>query len=141
MGIMAKYGIRIGMLLLSVLVLAACQSDSGDPTEAVTTYLSTLVEKDREGFTEAICNDWERDGRIEFDSFGAVDASLNTITCEAGDAADGYTPVDCTGTIQVSYGGEREGEIDVAERTYRVVEEDGAWRMCGYVADSEAESD
>jgi hypothetical protein len=121
------------VLLAGVMLLAACESASNDPGEAVTSYLEALVEKDREAFDQTYCADFEREAATEFDSFGAVDAALEDVTCEAGDATNGFRPVTCSGAIQITYDGERQDQaMDLSARTYRVTEEDGEWLMCGY---------
>ena len=126
---------HIMILTMAVLAvfLAACGSAEqvGDPSEAVESYLQALVDRDSNRMIANSCADWESGARLEHDAFAAVTLNLESVACqqtgEQGDAA----VVGCTGAIIANYGAE-DMEIDVADRPYRVVREDGEWRMCGY---------
>lgn len=138
---MSQPGKMLLLLVCTVLVLAACDATSpaGDDAEtgaaaAIEAYLNAMVNKDQEAFSELYCADYEADARTEFDSFGAVEASLTDLACENGETVDGVTLVNCTGTIDILYNGE-ERSLDTARDPYRAVQEDGLWRMCGYERD------
>lgn len=125
--------IRLGIMGVLLLALAACApaaDESGAP-RAVERYLQTLVAKDRDAFLTLFCADYEADALIEFDSFGAVEATLEGVTC-AGASQDGDDAlVKCAGSIQVTYRGEDNKALSLADVTYRVRQEDGEWRVCG----------
>ncbi|MDX2078095.1 MAG: hypothetical protein SFZ02_16815 [bacterium] len=105
-------------------------TDSG-ATQVVEQYLTLLVNKDETGFSQILCPAYEGYGMREFRSFGAVDASLNNVSC-VEDGADGDTTlVLCTGTIDVVYQGEDTRGIDLSREVYRAVQEDGQWKVCG----------
>ena len=77
------------------------------------------------------CADWEEDARLEHTSFAAVKLSLENPDCRVSGEQDGYILVNCTGKIIANYGAE-DLEIDISKQIYRVLEEGGEWRMCGY---------
>ena len=116
-----------------IVLLAACApaaDESGAP-QAVERYLQTLVAKDRDAFLALFCADYEADALIEFDSFGAVEATLEGVSCASAgrDGADAL--VKCAGSIQVTYRGEDNQALSLADVTYRVRQEDGEWKVCG----------
>lgn len=122
------------MLLALVAVsfsLTSCGSSSTDaPAKAVENYLNALVAKDAERLPTLVCGDWEEDALIELDSFQAVTASLENVSCTQT-GTDGDTAlVLCTGNIVASYNNEDQ-RLDLSVRTYQVVEEGGDWLVCG----------
>ena len=124
----------IFILLISMLVsilLAACSASTGDaPAQAVESYLNTLVAMDADRLPTLVCGDWEEDALIELDSFQAVTARLEGMSCQQT-GMDGDTAlVDCTGSIIATYN-EEDQELDLSVRTYRVVQQGGDWLVCG----------
>ena len=122
------------VLFLGALVFfAACTADNkkADSAQAVETYLRSMVDRDFNRSIAASCADWEAQAKVEFDSFAAVKLSLNELECREVGREDPFTLISCTGSIIANYGAE-DLEIDVAERTYLVIDEGGEWRMCGY---------
>lgn len=119
------------IVMLSSLLLAACSSSGGDaPAKAVEDYLNTLVAKDADRLPTLVCGDWEDDALIELDSFQAVTVRLDNAAC-AQTGTDGDTAlVNCTGKIVATYNNEDQ-ELDLAVRTYQVVQEGGDWLVCG----------
>jgi hypothetical protein len=106
-------------------------STASGATQVVEQHLTLLVNKDETGFAQTLCPAYEGDGMREFRSFGAVDASLNAVSC-AEDGADGDTIlVLCTGTIDIVYEGENTRGIDLSREVYRAVQDDGEWKVCG----------
>lgn len=117
---------------LALLLAGACSTPaSGGPAGAVEAYLQALAARDENRLVELSCADWEAQARQEFNSFSAVTLKLNEVACEQTGQEAPYTLVACSGQIIANYGQE-DLEIDVAEQTYRVIEEGGAWRVCGY---------
>jgi len=119
----------LAMLLMAT--LSSCTQDRDGAVKAIQAYLQALVNKDTERVATLSCADWEADARTELESFTAVSVALQNLDCmETG--VDGETAlVSCTGKINANYGNEVL-EIDLAERTFQAVYEDGDWRMCGY---------
>ncbi len=124
---------RIPALILLALVVAlvatACAGE-GDPTEAVEAYLRAKVESDADKLASLACNDFEAQAAQDALSFRSVRAELDNMACEKtgedGDAA----LVTCSGQIVAEYDGETRTQ-DLSETTYRVISDDGEWKICG----------
>jgi hypothetical protein len=98
------------------------------PELAVTAYFEALVAGEDAKLTELSCASWEAQAANQADSFRSMNPSLRDMACTAGQAGDGFTPVTCQGSIVTEYNGETD---EWPLETYRVVQEDGAWRFCG----------
>lgn len=136
--------IRIWILaLITAFMLTACNAgDTGDssdgdnsaqsasdaPAEAIENYLQARVASDVDGLREYSCADWESQVTLEANSFRGREAQLQDMSCSTRETADGEGVVECEGVITASYQGEQ-SEFELGN--YRVVEEDGAWKMCG----------
>jgi outer membrane lipoprotein-sorting protein len=118
-------------LLLTVSFLTGCASNNADaPVQAVENYLNALVAKDADRLSTLSCGEWEDDALLELDSFQAVSARLEGLSCEQT-GTDGDTAlVLCNGNIIATYNDEDQ-ELDLSVRTYQVVEEGGEWLVCG----------
>lgn len=123
-------------LLISIaVVISGCaqtQADIEAPANAIETYLEARISKDNEIFTGTFCADFEFDALTEFDSFGAVDATLENMTCTTDTIYEGQAKVSCSGTMEVVYDGESNNSMDLARFEYIATLEDGEWQMCGY---------
>lgn len=128
---MRKPLLILSMLLALNLSLTACGSSKSDaPAKAVEDYLNTLVAKDADRLPTLVCGDWEEEALIELDSFQAVTARLEDVSC-AQTGTDGDTAlVLCTGNIVATYNNEDQ-KLDLSVRTYQVVQEGGDWLVCG----------
>jgi hypothetical protein len=124
---------RLLLLILLALtsILAGCASEE-DPADAVEGYYKALVEKDRDKFMGLACAGWEGMALMDFDSFGAVDASLVDLACEKVEGDGDAATVTCTGDILVEYEGEDNELFALDDYTYTVIKENGEWQMCGY---------
>ncbi len=124
-------------ILALMLILAACGGANGGAPQAVEAYLAALVNRDENAVIAASCAAWEEQARQEFNAFSAVKLEMQAVACTQSGTDPGQNGaaetalVQCTGQIIANYGQENL-TIDVAERTYAVVQEGGAWRMCGY---------
>ena len=115
-----------------IVLLSSCTPEtSEDAPSAVIGYLESLVAMDENRMIHYSCGAWEEQARLEHKSFAAVKANLESPDCQLSGETNGFTLVKCTGKIIANYGAE-DLEIDLAERTYRVIQEAGEWRMCGY---------
>lgn len=126
----------IGLTLLALMtfIISSCASQSSSQTAANTIekYLNSLVEKDLVTFQSVVCAEYESAALTEYDSFGAVDANLEDATCKVSQSQDDSAVVTCTGNINIVYKGENNNSLDLSRTPYRVVKEDGEWKMCGY---------
>jgi len=114
------------------LLLAGCAGSQ--TTSAPTTtqaYIKALVSKDATMLTSLSCAAWEADAKTELDSFGAVTARLEDLSCNDAGKDGNFTLVACRGKIIANYNGEDQ-TINLADRTYKLIQEGGDWRMCGY---------
>jgi len=118
-------------MIITALALAACgASDADAPAKAVENYLTALVEKDGDRLPTLVCGDWEADALIELDSFQAVTARLDNLSCSQT-GTDGETAlILCTGNIIATYNGEDQA-LDLSGRTFQVTQENGEWLVCG----------
>jgi len=120
----------LSITLVANALLTACSSNADAPAKAVESYLTALVEKDSARLPALVCGAWEPDALIELDSFQAVTARLDNVSC-AQTGVDGETAlVLCTGSIIASYNNEDQ-TLDLSTRTYQVTQEGGDWLVCG----------
>ena len=118
------------LLLAIILTMVAC-GPSGSPERAVVLYVEALVEADSFRAVNLACTAWEEQARTEADSFETVDARLEGLVCTEGEQVGEFTIVTCQGVIRAMYDGERQA-LNLDQRAYQVMLEDGEWRMCGY---------
>ena len=127
---------KVFLLLSSLLVmmgLAGCANqNAGSPAaEAIDAYLDALVQKEENQMINLACAEWESQAKLEFDSFAAVKVTLEGPGCTEAMQDGSIILVTCSGKIIASYG-EEDLIIELKDRKYQVVIEDGEWRMCGY---------
>ncbi len=120
------------LISTGLVLLSACGGTAAaGPEKAVETYLNALVSQDVNRLVTVSCTSWEENARMELDSFQAVKARLDGVTCtKTGDEGESAR-VSCTGKIVATYGNEDQ-EIPLDRRPYLVSMEGGEWRMCGY---------
>jgi len=120
---------KLTLILPLLILLTACAS-SDAPVQAVQNYLNALVDKEANKLPTLVCGEWEEDALIELDSFQAVTASLENVSCSQT-GTDGDTAlVLCTGNIVATYNNEDQ-KLDLSTRTYQVVQQGGDWLVCG----------
>ena len=121
-------------LVLSIIlitnILTACASNTDASAQAVENYLNALVNKEADRLPSIVCGEWEEDALIELDSFQAVTASLEDVSCSQTGTDGDTTLVLCTGNIVASYNNEDQ-KLDLSTRTYQVIEQSGDWLVCG----------
>lgn len=127
-----KILILLTLLTFAIIGCAADPSDPEAPAKAVEKYLETRISKDSEAFAGTYCADFESTAITEFDSFGAVEATLEDMVCTVDSLEDGQATVTCTGNVEVVYDGENNNTLDLARVPYTAAQEDGEWKMCGY---------
>ena len=116
----------VGLMTLSMIVLAACGEVAGDPSETVINYLEAKIAADEETVGQLLCADMEADLQREAASFtGVSEARLEGATCTYNEDSNTVT---CEGSIVANYGQE-DTEFPLA--SYNVVQEDGEWKWCG----------
>ena len=123
--------IIIAMLSLSIL-LSACGSsaNSNGAKDAVEGYVNALASNDEASLSALSCADWESSALTELDSLQAVTAKVDGLSCQQSGTDGEAALVNCTGKLVLSYNGEDQ-ELDLSTRTYRVMEQDSNWLVCG----------
>lgn len=116
---------------LLVLLLAACSQAASDPGGVVVQYYQALVDEDIDRMKSLSCAAWEENAQLEFDAFAGVETALGDLSCQTAGTEGEYTLVECTGAIQATYGNEVQ-DFDLGGVPYRVIQEAGEWRMCGW---------
>jgi hypothetical protein len=120
------------LMIVGLLILAGCSStNQNGAAKAVEGYLQAVVAKDANKVTSLSCADWESGAQLEVDSFSAVTAKMNDLSCKVTGTSGKFTLVGCTGNIITTYNNEDQ-EINLAGRVYLAVQENSEWRMCGY---------
>ncbi|HNT24273.1 MAG TPA: hypothetical protein PKM21_07905 [Anaerolineales bacterium] len=123
---------KLLIFIVMLLMLAGCGGSSGSPADAIEAYLQALVAKDQDQLVNYSCVDWEEQAIIELDSLVTVTAELQDLQCKEASQVNTDALVDCSGKIVFNYNGELQ-ELDLSTRQYVAREEDGQWRMCGYI--------
>ena len=116
------------ILLLALVMLAAACSQTGDPGAAMLKYLEARVAADAGAIRSLACAAWEGQAAMQADSFRAMNAQLQDVTCQQSGTDGDAALVTCDGQIVTTYDGENR---EWALGTYRMVQEDGEWKMCG----------
>ena len=126
------------ILTILTLLLTSCGGNatpsapaSSGAVKAVETYLNAIISKKLETVKNASCAAWEKDAKVDFDSFQAVTAKLDGLACQETGKEGKYTTVNCKGKIIATYQNENQ-TLDLSKNIYLVAEEGGAWKMCGY---------
>lgn len=117
-------------VLIGVLILSACaQPDS--PVNAVQAYINARVVSDAPKLIALSCKEWEGRARDEAASFQSMNAKLDSMSCTSKSDDGQSSVVACQGKIVTTYAGETRN-WDLAARSFKLVKEDGQWKMCGY---------
>jgi hypothetical protein len=125
-----KQFLILSILILTGTLLASCASNTDAPAQAVETYWNTVVAKDAERLPTLVCGDYEEDALTTLDSLQAVNARLENFSCTQTGTDGDTTLVNCTGNLVLTYDTEDQ-QIDLSTFTYKVIEQDGDWLVCG----------
>jgi hypothetical protein len=121
----------LAALGLSLAACGASAAPSGDPAQAIESYLQARAVPDADKMISLSCAAWEPQARLEFTSIQGRSPQLENLACTASNADGATALVTCQGKIVTSYDGEQR-EFDLAERPFKAAQEGGEWRMCGY---------
>ncbi len=110
--------------------LVACSGGSDPSVRAVEKYLQAMISGDATQTAKLACKDFESHASADADSFGGVKASLQGVACKKSGSQDGADLVTCSGKISATYGNEQQ-EFDLAGPTYKVIQQNGDWLVCG----------
>ncbi len=117
-------------VVIGLLTLAAC-ADQDSATDAIARYLKAQVAGDTDQLIAGSCPEWEAGAKAAAAAFQSVDADIENLSCKETGKDGDYTLVTCSGTIVLQYRGEDQRRQALPGLTYRAIEQDGAWKMCG----------
>ena len=130
---MKRNSLLVVVFLTGIILLAAC--GGGESVDAaakpVELYLQALVAQDTDMIPNVTCSEWEDQAILELDAFMGVEASLDEVSCQVSGEDGDSKLVQCAGNILATYNNEQQ-ELSLAGRTYKVIQEGGEWRVCGY---------
>lgn len=122
----------LSILLPLSITLSGCKEGSSKNIPIVVVdYYHALINKDYPRMVSKSCAAWESQAKTEFDSFSAVSAKIENLSCQVTSQEGNVQIVSCSGKIIANYGNEIL-EIDLGKQNYRVIKESGDWRFCGY---------
>ncbi len=119
------------VLLGGALILVGCAQQADNAVNAVMSYLNYRVSSDESKLLSVSCKDWENDARVEAASFQSMNAKLDGMACSQAGTDGSFTVVACKGQIVTTYAGETRSR-DLAARSFKTIQEDGHWKVCGY---------
>ena len=117
------------LIILLILVLSACDV-SGVPEQIVEDYIEAIASGDDVRAANLSCTEWEGRARIDADSFMNVETTIEEMHCTVIAETQSTVDVQCSGYIVADYQGANK-EIDLSLQTYRLISENGIWRVCG----------
>ncbi len=117
------------LLTFTIFVFSAC-SVSGEPDRIVEDYFNAIASGDAVRAANLSCAAWEDRARTDADSFLNVDTTIEEMHCSIVSETEDTVDVWCSGYIVADYQGENLN-IDLSLQVYRLVAEDGVWRVCG----------
>ena len=121
-----------GFLALALaFFICGCQPGPSGAASAIQKYLQARAASDVDQMTLLSCPAWEAQARVEAASFKAMNAKLEGVICQESGSDSGATLVTCQGHIVTTYQGEAR-QWTVGDHPFKVVQQDGEWRMCGY---------
>lgn len=126
---MRRSALPIVTLSVVLLLLAAC-AKQGSASDVIEQYLKAKVSSNADKLAGLSCKEWEGQAAQDATSFESVKAELQNMACTTGGKDGTYTLVTCEGKIVVAYQGETR-EFPLNATTYRAIQEDGEWKMCG----------
>jgi hypothetical protein len=114
-----------------LLGLPGCSQQNDDPAAAVAAYFQALADQNADEMIETSCADWEAQVYLELHTLKNASATLSDLNCREIGREDETALVGCGGTIRANFGTGFTA-IDLAERSYTAIKENGKWLMCGY---------
>lgn len=126
---MRRYLFPVMLILVAAMLLSAC-AEEGSATGAVEDYIKAKVSADADKLTDLACNEWDAQALLDAQSFESVKAEVQDMSCSENGQDGDYTLVSCSGQVVVEYDGETRTQ-DLGGVTYRAIQEDDEWKMCG----------
>lgn len=112
--------------------VAATATATPDPAlAAIYGYLEARARASSNDTAALACQAWIGSARTEAVSFASMKASMEDLVCSVVGISAPFTLVNCTGKLITTYGADVR-ERDLSHFVYKVVAEEGVWKMCGY---------
>lgn len=118
-------------LMVVMILLAGCGAKESLAVRSVETFFQGIIEKDMDLVSSVICDSYEFEAMLDFNTFAIVQTSLQDFSCQETGENDGFTLVNCEGRIQAKFGDEIRN-FELSKRTYQVIEENATWLVCGH---------
>ena len=118
------------LIFFSVLI-TSCSSNQNSQAKLVENYYQALMDKNLNLMLAQVCPSWEEQARTDYQSFAAVSAQLKDMHCTVQSLQENSATVKCQGKIEADYGNEIL-EIDLSKFVFKIIQENGDWRLCGY---------
>ncbi len=119
-------------LILLAFFGISCSGAKQEPAvKTVEAYIQALANKEAEKMVGLSCADWEKQARFELDSFVGVTTKAEGVSCQVSGTDGDATLVTCQGKIVANYGAENR-DFDLNIHVYKVIQDQGEWRVCGY---------
>ena len=120
------------ILSLIVFLLAGCGGSSNvTAASAVEEYVKVRITGDEAKLVALTCKDRESAARTEAAGFRQGNTRIESVSCKESGKEGQFTVVRCEGKMIKNYGGE-DTTINLADRAFKMIQEDGQWRVCGY---------
>lgn len=108
------------------LALVVIEQDS--PEAVVYRYLEARTRTNSADMQALSCAKWDSQALVQSQSFRAMNAQLQNVSCMASTPEGDAVTVSCEGVIRTVYNGQTR---DWAISGYSLVQEEGEWRICG----------
>jgi hypothetical protein len=131
--VLKKLTLVMLLTVLAVIVVACNSAPSETPVSGVENYLKAMTAADEAALLTRTCKAQEGDVSGVADSMRSMNATIEGLSCRDAGTDGDYTIVACTGNLITNYAGETTRR-DLGARWFRMIQEDGAWKMCGYAA-------
>lgn len=122
------------LAVLAVILLSACaapKKGASDAVKPVEAFYNAIVTQNRDQIGSIACAAWEKDALREVDAFMGVKSELKDFSCTVSEEGSDQAVVTCKGAIAASYGAEITN-FPVDGKNFKVIKEQGEWRVCGY---------
>ena len=126
----SKKNVFLSIILL-VVFLPGCGNNQSLAAQSVEEYFQAIVEKNQDMLVSKVCTSYEPNAMMDFNTFAIVKTSLENFSCQTTTTNENGYDVNCQGSLQAKFGDELR-TFDLSKRTFRVVEENGNWLICGH---------
>jgi len=120
------------VFLVSFAFIGAGCSQADPASAAIENYIKAMVDNEPITAINVSCSAWEQKASAEGSAFEGVAVEFDEPACQVIEENGTEATVVCDSTIRFSYDGGETQEIDLSDRQYIALFENGDWKMCGY---------